>query len=375
MAEINFNDLKQQQISIRSEIEAAIHRVLNHGQYISGPEVASFEEALEKRFDSINCISCGNGTDALVLALISLDIPSGSHVLLPSFTFAATVEGIINANFVPIFVDIDPKTFNLSIASVVATIEWANRNRVCIGALISVDIFGLPANYIELEKIAREFSIKLVCDAAQSFGASIGEKGVGSFGDVSTTSFFPTKPLGCYGDGGAIFCQSETTANKLRSLKVHGQGSSKYDNIYVGFNSRLDTIQAAILLVKLSLFDNEIRLRNSVANYYRSSMPMSLTPQTVPHGYKSACAQMCLLAIDEAHRVSILNQLSIAKIPAAIYYPVPLHKLKPYRECLKAPSGLDVTESICSRIFAIPMSPYISTNMQDKVIENLMKFS
>ena len=374
MGNIKFNDLSEQQKKIRPKIDAAICRVLDHGQYISGPEIDTLERKLEKRLLDVNCVSCGNGTDALVLALLSLNLPPRTHVLVPSFTFAATVEAVINANFIPIFVDIDPNSFNVCPDSVKDTIAWSKQNGLHVSAMISVDLFGLPADYLILEEIARVSSIKLICDAAQSFGASIEARDVGSFGDISTTSFFPTKPLACYGDGGAVFCKDNKVSNKIRSLKIHGKGDTKYDNIYVGINSRLDTIQAAILLEKLNLFDDEVELRNDVANYYLSNIPPSLTPQKCPSNYTSVWAQFCMLATDNNHRKLILDGFYAAKIPIAIYYPVPIHTLKPYQSYQKAPKGLSVTSDVCSRIFAIPMSPYISKIKQDYILENLMSY-
>ena len=375
MQTIPFNDLSKQQLKIRGRIDSAIRSVLEHGQYIDGPEVKKLELKLEERLSGLECITCGNGTDALMLALLALDYPADTHVLVPSFTFAATVEAIVNAKLKPIFVDIDPTTFTVCPTSVCETIEWAKKVNVSVRAIVSVDLFGLPANYIALNEICSKFSLKLICDAAQSFGAKIDNQSVGHFGDITTTSFFPSKPLGCYGDGGAVFTADKTIAQKIRSLKSHGKGTSKYDNIYVGINSRLDTIQAAILLVKLGIFDDEIGLRQNVADTYNNNLPKILIPQVQPKAYKSVWAQYCVLADNSAMRDQLRKNLNKEDIPTAVYYKNPIHLLQPYSKYTVAPCGLHETENIAEKILALPMSPYIEAETQEFILTSLARFT
>ncbi len=266
---IAFIDLGRQQQRIRSSLDAAIARVLDRGEYIMGPEVAELEGRLAEFSGARHAITCANGTDALMLALMAKGLSAGDAVIMPSFTFCATAEPVCLLGGVPIFADVLEDTFNLDPLSLEAALRTAHRLGLPVRGVISVDLFGQPCDYDAVERFARENDLWLICDAAQAFGATYRGRKVGTIGDVTTTSFFPAKPLGCYGDGGAVFTNDSETAEVIRSLRVHGKGKDKYDNVRVGMNGRLDTLQAAILLEKLAIFVDEIDARNSVAARYQ----------------------------------------------------------------------------------------------------------
>lgn len=369
---MHFIDLKAQYGLLKSRIDARIHNVLEHGCYILGSEVFELEEKLAAFVDVKHAITCANGTDALTLSLLALDIKSGDFVITTPFTFFATAEAIAFSGATPIFVDIEEATFNIDPCLLGETLERCNQAGVNVKAVIAVDLFGLPASYDDIEPICKSFGVSLIEDSAQGFAGKLGTRKAGSFGDIATTSFFPAKPLGCYGDGGAVFTNNDELANKIRSLRIHGKGEDKYDNIQIGINSRLDTIQAAVLLEKLSIYPNEIEKRQLVASRYASELKGTplITP-TVPDGFKSVWAQYSLLAPSEEKRNLYMMALKEKGIPSAIYYRKPLHLQSAFEYLDYHEGDFPVTERISETIFSLPMHPYLSVEDQTLVIDTL----
>lgn len=368
---MQFIDLARQQFGIRERIDAKIANVLDHGKYIMGPEVKELETKLAAFCGVNHCISCANGTDALVLAMMALELGPGDAVIVPSFTFAATAEAPCLVGATPVFAEIDPTTYNMDPASLVRCIRASLDAGLTPKAVITVDLFGLPADYADLTKIAQAEGLKLICDSAQGWGGTINNKMTGSFGDIATTSFFPAKPLGCYGDGGALFTNDAEMAKLLDSLRIHGKGSEKYDNVRIGTNSRLDTIQAAILLEKLAIYSAEIDARNQVADRYTAALHNHFRTPHVPDGYRSIWAQYTLRAENEAERANAIARLKDAGIPSVVYYPRPLHTQSAYTAFPIDPDGLALSENIATRVFSLPMHPYLTQSDQDLVISVL----
>lgn len=347
-------------------------RVLDHGQYIMGPEVAELESTLAAYCGVEHALGCANGTDALILALMALDIGEGDAVFAPAFTFVATVEAVRLVGATPIFVDVDSESFNLcpdSLAEAVDAVRKAGDLRP--RAIMPVDLFGQPADYRAIGEIAAAECLEVIADAAQSFGAQLDGARVGRLARISTTSFFPAKPLGCYGDGGAVFTDDEDLARLIVSLRNHGQGSDKYDNVRVGLNSRLDTLQAAVLLEKLKIFDDELRCRDDIAARYRSLLGNDCQVQRLIAGATSSWAQFTLLAED---RDGLRAHLKDHGIPTAVYYPKPNHLQGPYLEAPRAPKGLPVTEHLQQRVVSLPMHPYLDEALQDGIVAHVLEF-
>lgn len=361
---MQFIDLQAQYQHLKAKIDKRIADVLNHGKYIMGPEVQELEQALAEYVGVKHVVTCANGTDALTLALMVLDIKKGDAVFCPTFTFFATAEVISFANATPIFVDSNEQTFNICPIDLEKQIQKViSEGKVTPKAIIAVDLFGLPANYAEIEAIAKKYDLKLIEDAAQGFGGSItdnqGEtKKAGSFGDIATTSFFPAKPLGCYGDGGAVFTNNDEYAELLRSYRVHGKGSDKYDNIRIGMNSRLDTIQAAILLEKLAEFPQELINRNkAAANYEDELAALYKTPQA-PKGYQSSWAQYTLLS---DNRKQVMAHYKEQGVPTAIYYSTCMHQQTVFADLGYQDGDFPVAEKLAKQVFSLPMSGYVKT--------------
>ncbi|MDG4647143.1 DegT/DnrJ/EryC1/StrS aminotransferase family protein [Roseibacterium sp. SDUM158017] len=368
---MQFIDLAAQQARLRSQIDARIAAVLDHGQYIMGPEVAELEHKLAAFCGASHCMSCANGTDALQLALMALGIGPGDAVFVPSFTFAASAEVVPFVGATPVFVDIDLDSYCMSATSLGRTVDHARNQGLRPAVVMPVDLFGRPADYDSLGAIAEREGMKIVADSAQGWGATYNGRMTGTFGDITTTSFFPAKPLGCYGDGGALFTEDPELAALLDSFRIHGKGTEKYDNVRIGMNSRLDTIQAAILLAKLEVYASEIEARQKVADRYTAGLPdRFITPQ-VPAGVSSIWAQYTLMARDTGERDNALRSLKSAGIPAVVYYPQPLHQQTAYLGFPKDPNGLAHSESAASRVFSVPMGPYLRTDDQDRVISTL----
>ena len=368
---MDFIDLKTQQKRIKDEIDKRIKSVLNHGKYIMGPEVYELEEKLADFTNSKYCISCSSGTDALLIPLMAMGIGPGDGVITTPFTYIATAEVISLLGAEPIFVDIYPETFNINPDEIEQAIENAKRKGLTPKAIIPVDLFGLPARYRLIEKVAEDFNLFVLEDAAQGFGGSIRNKKAGSFGHVAATSFFPAKPLGCYGDGGAIFTDDEDLASRMRSIRIHGSGSDKYENMRIGINGRLDTFQAAILLEKLSIFDEELQQRNKSARFYSEHININFKKPHIPKDYFSSWAQYSLLTTSEQERFKIMSRLKENNIPSMIYYKIPLHMQKVFDDLTYSKGDFLFSEEVSSKIFSIPMHPYLSEDQQEKIIEVL----
>ncbi len=363
---IPFIDLRAQQDRIRQAIEERINRVLDHGKYIMGPEVKELEERLTEFVGVNHCVTCASGTDALLMPLMAYEIGPGDAVFTAPFTFISTAEVISLLGATPVFVDIDPQTYNIDPGKLNNAIQEVKKGRLQPKGIIPVDLFGQPADYDEIEQIAKEFGLFVLEDAAQSFGAEYKGKRAGSLGDVAATSFFPAKPFGCYGDGGAIFCDDAEMAQRLRSIRVHGQGTNKYDNVRIGLNGRFDTIQAAVLLAKLEIFEEEIQLRDKVAGRYSEKLGEVVVAPFVKPDRTSVWAQYSVLA---RNRDEIIQSLKAKGIPTAIYYPKPLHLQPAYKSLGYQNGDFPVSEEIANRIFSIPMHPYLNEEDQDYIVD------
>jgi len=354
---MEFIDLKTQYQRLKSNIDKRIQTVLDHGKYIMGPEVFELEERLAAYVGVKHCISCANGTDALTLAMMSLGIGKGDIVFCPTFTFFATAEVIASAGATPVFVDSDPRTFNICPKDLKKKIDLVLKSPgITSKAVIAVDLFGLPANYPELREITNENNLFLIEDAAQGFGGSIKGGKAGSFGDISTTSFFPAKPLGCYGDGGALFTDDDNLAELCRSLRVHGKGNDKYDNVRIGLNSRLDTIQAAILLEKLEAFPNELAVRNQAAAIYDEKYSGKFITPYVPDGYVSSYAQYTIL-VEE--RLRVRESFAAEGIPTMVYYEKCMHQQTAFRDLNYSDHDFPVASLLAKTVLSLPMHGYM----------------
>ncbi len=368
---MEFIDLATQQARIKGRIDARIAAVLKHGGYIMGPEVGELEHALSEFCGAKHSISCANGTDALLLALMALGVHPGDAVFCPSFTFAATAEVIPSLGATPVFVDCDPKTYNLDPASLARAVNRAKTLGLRPTAIIAVDLFGLPADYRAIQQIADAENLRMVSDSAQGFGSVYQGEKSGTLGDITTTSFFPAKPLGCYGDGGALFTNDDKLADYIRSCRVHGKGTHKYDNERIGMNSRLDTLQAAILCEKLAIFGDELIARNTIAKRYSNALSNQLITPFVPQGYVSSWAQYTVRLQEGSSRKTVMEKMKSAGVPTAVYYPRPLHQQTAYKDYPTDPAGLPVSEKLATEVFSLPMHPYLDRQSQDQVIDAL----
>lgn len=370
---ISFLDLNKQQKRLEKQIFSNINKVLEHGKYIMGPEVGEFEKKLEVYSGAKYAASCGSGTDALVLALMALNIGPGDIVFCPTFTFPATAEAIVILGAIPCFVDVDLDTFNISIASLKQAIKSIkNENSHKPRAIIAVDLYGLPANYKLLNNVAKENNLSLISDAAQSFGAEYNTSKVGVLADITCISFFPAKPLGCYGDGGAILTNNKNIQEKVKSLRAHGKGKSKYDIDYIGLNSRLDTIQAAILLAKLEGFDWEIEQRNIIAKKYTEAFKNKLIIPNISKDYKSVWAQYTLRHLERDKIQKLLNEKGI---PTMVYYPIPMHRQKAYKKYYNKALDLHNSEALSKQVFSLPIYPDLSENDQEYISLELLNLT
>lgn len=360
MKPIQFIDLKSQQDRIRPSIDTAIKRVLDHGIYIMGPEVFEFEKQLADFCGVKHAISCANGTDALGLGLMAKNVGPGDAVFVPSFTFAATAEVVAWMGATPVFIDSLEETYNIDPKSLEQGIRRAKELGLKAAGIIPVDLFGQPADYDSIQSIADENDLWIMADGAQSFGASYKGRKVGNIGDMATTSFFPAKPLGCYGDGGAIFTNDDELASIIKSLRVHGQGSDKYDNVRIGMNGRLDTIQAAILIEKLKIFPAELIARQKTADAYNEALKNVLGLPHLIEGATSAWAQYTIRLKRGSDRTQIMADLKEVGIPTMVYYVKPLHLQTAYRHNPTATGrSLPVCEDLSNRVLSLPMSGYV----------------
>jgi dTDP-4-amino-4,6-dideoxygalactose transaminase len=374
---MQFIDLAVQQKRIKDKIDANIAAILDHGKYIMGPEIGILENRLTDYVGVKHAIGCASGTDALLMALLAYQIGPGDAVFTSPFTFIATAEVISLLGATPVFVDIDPKTFNIDPVKLQSAIKAVpDKNSVLKPrGIICVDLFGLPADYNRINTIAGKHDLFVIEDAAQSFGGEANGKMACSYGNIGCTSFFPAKPLGCYGDGGMCFTNDDELAEIMKSLRVHGKGHHKYENVRIGLNGRLDTFQAGILLAKFDIFPEEIELRQQVANRYASLLNAhsNLQLPAIPQDYKSAWAQYSVLAADETQRTDLQNKLKEADIPTAIYYPKPLHLQNAFSVLGYRKGDFPISEEISRRILSLPMHPYLAEEEQQKIAEVMFR--
>ncbi len=385
---MQFIDLAVQQKRIKSEIDANIAAILDHGKYIMGPELGILENRLADYVGVKHAIGCASGTDALLMALLAKQIGPGDAVFTSPFTFIATAEVLSLLGAVPVFVDIDRQTFNIDPVKLQSAIQAIENNDASLHpvpainadpgsavtelksrGILAVDLFGLLADYNRIDIIAREHGLFVIEDAAQSFGAALNSKMACSFGNIGCTSFFPAKPLGCYGDGGLCLADDERLFEIMVFFCVYGKGHHKYDNVRIGVNGRLDTIQAGILLAKFNIFPEEIELRQQVVDRYTAMLnPLrNIQSPAIPAGYRSAWAQYSILAADENQRTDLQNKLKEADIPTAIYYPKPLHLQSAFADLGYRKGDFPISEEISRRIFSLPMHPYLQEEDQQKI--------
>ncbi len=370
---IAFVDLAAQQARIRTRVDAAIARVLDHGQYIMGPEIAQFERALSDFCGAKHSISCASGTDALLMAMMALNVKPGDAILCPGFTYTATPETIALLGAEPVFVDVDADSFNLDPKALGAGLDAAVRRDLKPVGIIAVDLFGLTAEYAAVEAFAAKHGLWVMADAAQSFGAVAGSRRAGQFGSVTATSFFPAKPLGCYGDGGALFTDDDALAGVLRSIRLHGkgEGADKYEIVRIGINGRLDTLQAAIMIEKLAIFADEIERRNVIAARYTAALGHHVITPHVPSDSTSVWAQYTV-RVSKGRRDAVRASMDAQGIPTMIYYPRPLHHQIAYKHYAVAGNGLPVSESLPAEVLSLPMHPYLDEATQDRIIAGLI---
>ena len=385
---IPFIDLKAQYSRIAEQVERAVLEVMRSGTFILGPVVQQLEERLAKFAGTRHCVSCASGTDALVIALMAKGIGRGDAIFTVPFTFMASAEAIVTVGATPIFVDIEPGSFNMDPAALeraIATLaaggdadhplpRWPTDKLRGLRprGIIAVDLFGLPADYGRINSIAAAHGLFVIEDAAQSFGASARNARAGALAEIGCTSFFPAKPLGCYGDGGAIFCDDAELDAVLRSIRVHGQGSDKYDNVRIGITGRLDAIQAAVLNTKLDIFEDEITARQRVAAHYTQRIAeagLALIVPTVPDGMVSAWAQYTVVAENSAARTLFQQKLNARGVPTMIYYPKTLHEQKAFAPLGYMRGDFPVSEAMADRVFSLPMHPYLEDAQIDAIVE------
>ena len=359
---IPFIDLKTQQKHIRSKIDNRIKRVLDHGQYILGPEVKELENELSKFSNSKHVLCCSSGTDALLLALLGLKLKPGDGVIVPSFTFASSAEVMPLLGAVPIFIDVEETTFNLDPTKLKDTLDTANEMGIKVKGIMSVGLFGQPADMKPIKDFAIKNDLWVLDDAAQSFGGEYDNQKVGNLCEVTATSFFPAKPLGCYGDGGAIFTNDEEIYEIANSSHVHGMGKSRYEYDRIGMNARMSTIQAAILLEKLEIFPDEINKRQEVVDSYNkhlSKLDLGLKLPYLKDKFKSSWAQYTVVLPDDINRELLQEKLKLKNVPTAIYYPIPLNDHKPYNHFPVSKAGLETTYKLSKTVLSLPMHPYL----------------
>lgn len=359
---MEFRDLKAQYNKYKNEIDSAIQEVITNTNFIGGEEVNTLEQRLAEYVGVKHCITCANGTEAMTLLMMAWDIKEGDAVFVPDFTFFSTGEIVSFVGATPVFVDVDKDTFNIDTVKLEQAINKVlDEGKLTPKVVIPVDLFGLPADYIEIERIANKYGIRVLEDAAQGFGGSINGKKACSFGDAATTSFFPAKPLGCYGDGGAIFTNDNNLAELLNSLKVHGKGNHKYDNVRIGVNSRLDSIQAAILNVKLTAFiEHELEDVNRIYRLYTDKLKGIVETPIIPEGYVSSFAQYTIKLKDKEERDELQAKLKVEGIPSMIYYVKPMHKMAAFSELKYDDNEFEVTNKLCDTVLSLPMHPYLS---------------
>jgi dTDP-4-amino-4,6-dideoxygalactose transaminase len=362
---ISMVDLQAQRRRLGAKLDAAITRVLDHGGFIMGPEVAEVERRLAAHCGAKHVISCSSGTTALIMALMANDVGRGDAVFVPSFTFTATAEAIVLAGATPIFVDVTPDTFNIDPVSLAKAINVAQQTGLMPACVLAVDLFGQPADYDALNDVAKAHGLWVLDDAAQSYGAFYKGRPLGTCAAITATSFYPSKPLGCYGDGGAVFTDNDDIARKLIQVRVHGQGRDRNENVRVGLTARFDSIQAAILLEKLAIFPDECAARDRIATRYTAGLKDVVTTPVVAPDCTSVWAQYTICS---PRRDRIAAHLQAQNIPTAVFYPKPIHVQPPYRGYPVVTGGLPVTERLAQEVLSLPMHPYLTEDLQDHII-------
>lgn len=360
---MEFRDLKRQYQVLKPQMDAAMLEVAENCNFISGKQVTELEQQLAEYVGVKHCVTCGNGTDALTLVMMAWDIKAGDAVFVPTFTFFASAEVVAFEGATPVFVDVDERTFNVDPVKLEKAIEQVkNEGKLNPRAVIAVDLFGQPADYTKIEEICKKHGLLLLEDGAQGFGGKIGERTACSFGDAAATSFFPAKPLGCYGDGGAVFTNDDEMADYMRSIRVHGKSpADKYDNLRIGLNSRLDTIQAAVLKVKLQAFkDHELESVNRAAKLYDEYLGNVVKTPVVPEGFYSSWAQYTLILDSKEQRTHLQKELKEQGIPTMVYYPKPMHLQGAFADLGYKKGNFPVAESLCERVLSLPMHPYLN---------------
>lgn len=360
---MEFRDLKRQYQVLKPQMDAAMLEVAENCNFISGKQVTELEQQLAEYVGVKHCVTCGNGTDALTLVMMAWDIKAGDAVFVPTFTFFASAEVVAFEGATPVFVDVDERTFNVDPVKLEEAIEQVKKEgKLNPRAVIAVDLFGQPADYTKIEEICKKHGLLLLEDGAQGFGGKIGDRTACSFGDAATTSFFPAKPLGCYGDGGAVFTNDDEMADYMRSIRVHGKSpADKYDNLRIGLNSRLDTIQAAVLKVKLQAFkDHELESVNRAAKLYDEYLGNVVKTPVVPEGFYSSWAQYTLILDSKEQRTHLQKELKEQGIPTMVYYPKPMHLQGAFADLGYKKGDFPVAESLCERVLSLPMHPYLN---------------
>lgn len=370
---MQFRDLKAQYNVLKDEMDRAILDVVASSAYVMGPKIKEMETAFADYVGVKHCIACNSGTDALLLALKAWDVKAGDAVFVPSFTFFASAEVIAMQGATPVFVDVDQDTFNMDIRDLIHKIEQTVKaKKLNPKAIIAVDLFGLPADFKLIKQVAQRYGLYLLEDGAQGFGGRIGDQKACSFGDISTTSFFPAKPVGCYGDGGAVFTDNDEWAALMDSYHIHGKGSDRYDNVRIGMNSRLDSVQAAILLVKLKAFkDHELVDVNKVAERYAEKLKGKVKTPEVPTGFYSSWAQYTIQVPNKEVRAKLQEALKAKDIPTAIYYPIPMHRQTAFSYLNPEENQCPVSDRLADVVLALPIHPYLSEEDQDLICATL----
>lgn len=371
---MQFRDLKKQYSVLKDEMDQAILDVVASSAYVMGPKVKEMEAAFAEYVGVKHCIGCASGTDALLLALKAWDVKAGDAVFVPSFTFFASAEVVAIQGATPVFVDVDPDTFNADVRDLIYKIEHVVKaGQLKPKAIIAVDLFGLPADFKLIKEVAKRYGLYLLEDAAQGFGGRIGDKEAGTFGDIAATSFFPAKPVGCYGDGGAVFTNNDEWAALIDSYHIHGKGSDRYDNVRIGLNSRLDSIQAAILLVKLKAFkEYELVDVNKVAERYTEKLQGVVKTPEVPKGFYSSWAQYTIQVANKEVRSKLQEALKAEDIPTAIYYPIPMHRQTAFSYLDPKMNQCPVSDYLADRVLALPIHPYLTEEDQDLICETII---
>ena len=373
---MQFRDLKIQNTALKDEMDKAILDVVASSAFVMGPKIKEMELAFAEYVGVKHCVACNSGTDALLLALKVWDVKPGDAVFVPSFTFFASAEVIAMQGATPVFVDVDKDTFNMDVADLEHKIDQTIKaGKLTPRVVIAVDLFGLPADFKAIRKVADKHGLYVLEDGAQGFGGRIGDKKACTFGDISTTSFFPAKPVGCYGDGGAVFTNNDAWAELLESYHIHGKGSDRYDNVRIGMNSRLDSIQAAILLVKLKAFkEYELVDVNKVAARYTEKLKDVVKTPIVPEGFYSSWAQYTLQVENEGVRAGLQAALKALDIPTAIYYPIPMHRQTAFNYLNPDDNRCPVSDQLAGTVISLPVHPYLSVTDQDMICDAVRDF-